>query len=500
MATADSEKNPLKPLSLPFALRTVLAIMLAYSILTRSAPGMMSGFSGSSPEGLFAVLLLFTLASIDIAIVFHTWLRVPERSLECVAINAAYETKEVEDLMICGTSPNEKFLSPIGRWAERASDRFFGLPAPYQRLAEIALTVIAFGIIAPVLFVLLQMFGKAGGHPEVASIVWSWVSAGLISVSYLYWAQMLKQFYSASTWSSTITASKIVRNIGVMLVTASLIAFSSTYFGIRFSSAPSLQPWSGIVIAGSIMLVAGIGTIIMLRSREHGGTMSRTKVHLSESAGVHPQTILNGLKIILPHAIAGTSTELGNWDVLFDEQKNITGGKFEGLALGEYGIQREKAVHLGALRIFALVFAIAGIAIGAIAEIVLWKGVREAFFEHCITAVALLLFGNLALLVANFPISEMAWKSCLFGCKLEGTYQGRSLSTVAPHGEQSGFGTYVTEYTLDGSFAAADSVSFFDMSLAKSRARRILVGTQLDVAKRDELLGALRMHLKRVSA
>lgn len=76
----------------------------------------------------------------------------------------------------------------------------------------------------------------------------------------------------------------------------------------------------------------------------------------------------------------------------------------------------------------------------------------------------------------------------------------RSLSTVAPHGEQSGFGTYVTEYTLDGSFAAADSVSFFDMSLAKSRARRILVGTQLDVAKRDELLGALRMHLKRVSA
>lgn len=285
-----------------------------------------------------------------------------------------------------------------------------------------------------------------------------------------------------------------------MLVTASLIAFSSTYFGIRFSSAPSLQPWSGIVIAGSIMLVAGIGTIIMLRSREHGGTMSRTKVHLSESAGVHPQTILNGLKIILPHAIAGTSTELGNWDVLFDEQKNITGGKFEGLALGEYGIQREKAVHLGALRIFALVFAIAGIAIGAIAEIVLWKGVREAFFEHCITAVALLLFGNLALLVANFPISEMAWKSCLFGCKLEGTYQGRSLSTVAPHGEQSGFGTYVTEYTLDGSFAAADSVSFFDMSLAKSRARRILVGTQLDVAKRDELLGALRMHLKRVSA
>ena len=59
---------------------------------------------------------------------------------------------DLRDLMLAGPNPNDKYLSWLGRWVARVSERFAGLPVPYQRLTEIAVTAIAFATAAILVF------------------------------------------------------------------------------------------------------------------------------------------------------------------------------------------------------------------------------------------------------------------------------------------------------------------------------------------------------------
>ncbi len=501
MATkTELERNPLKPLSIPMAIRAAVAAILAISILLESAAGIMNGFAGSSSIAFLAALVLLAFAILDGSLAFRTGLRLPARSLEPRGIGATYAPDEIEALMLSGVSPNDKYLSWVGRWAARASDRFFRLPAPYQRVVEVALTAIAFGAIVLVLVPLLRVFGAAGGRPEVADAVLSWLFAGIVLLVYAYWLAMLKNIYSAADWGRKLSTGRIINTIGALLAGIALMAFVTHFLGMEVALAPSLQPWSTIAVVGTVVIAGGILVLAWLRSDGPDAQLERSRIQLSDSAAVHPQSIMDAFKSILAQTKPfGIYSKVGDLAVSLDEQRSTSGGTFVALAAGEYGAVLQQVGSSKPVRNFAVMFGVLGILTGAIGYVMLWRAAHEPILDHWWTSFALLLFGSLALLVANFPLSETLWKSWLMGIRVEGSYQSRGAMMVASSGHNPGYGSILVDYSLDGGIAGAYSVSYLAAAMVKADAARVLTSAEEDDAERETILRALRAHLARAS-
>lgn len=327
-----------------------------------------------SPRSVYRLvitLLLLALAIRDAMSAFRTGLRLPAQSLNVHSIGATYNDREIDALIVSGANPNEKFLSWVGRWVARASDRFSGLPAPYQRLLEVALTAVAFAIMAWVTTIGLEAFAHAGKRPEIAAALLSWFSAGLVVLTYIYWAAMSANF-NAAHWARALSVGGVIKVIGGLLLLCVFLSFASQIVGIRLTVVPALQPWSTIAVVGTIIIVVAIITLTWLRSDGEISQMRCSRIQLSDSAAVHPQSVVSALRAILAQTKSGTYSEVGTWNVKLVEQSNMPGGTFSALVIGEYGATLTQIGASRSIRVFAAILGSAGILVGAAAYVVLW--------------------------------------------------------------------------------------------------------------------------------
>src|SRR5690606_15785772 len=291
MPTVDHERNPLRPVAIPLAIRALVAAILAIALLFEFAREMMNGFAGRSSVALLAALLFVGMALRDAVAAFRASLTLPDHALEVRGIDHRYSDDEIQSLMVSGASPNEKYLSWVGKWAARASTRFFALPPVYQRLTEVALMALAYGAVALLLIVVLRVFGVAGGNAAAAEAVISWLFAGVVMLAYAYCFAMLRDIYSAADWARKLAPGRIVNTLGAWLVLIAGVAFVAQFIGVNIPNAPSLQPWSTLVIVGTLVIVVGILTLAHLRARDGTGKRSCSRINLTDNVSTHPQVI-----------------------------------------------------------------------------------------------------------------------------------------------------------------------------------------------------------------
>ena len=497
--TTEESSNPLKAFSWPLAGRAAICAVLAIVVLLQAAPEIMGGFTGVGAHGLLIALLLFGMALADGMYAFRFGIKLPARSLDVHGIGTTYSVREVEALMVAGSNPNEKYLSWIGRWAARASDRFSLLPVPYQRLAEVALTAIAFGIVSIAIIALLAAFGQAGGRAEAAAAVQSWLFAVLTVATYGYWTAMLGNVFTAAKWGRILSAGRIVKMLGMLLVLVVVVSFASQIAGASVPAAPSLQPWSFIAALGSAVIIAVILALAWLRSASDHFEMSCSRIQMSDSAAVHPQSIINALRSFIAQSKGGVYSEFGDKTARLTEQRSMPGGTFEGVVVGEYGARMQ---HVGApplIKLVATILGITSIGIGAVGCIFLWLAAGDPSWGYWMGFLAASLFGSLGLLIANYPLSETLWESYLIGVRVQGNYQSRGAMMLAEGGQNPGYGSILVDYTLDGGVSKAYSVSYLPAAMVKANAERILVQTTPDSSEREAVLRIIRGHLERAA-
>ncbi len=487
MQIADHERNPMRPVSIPLAIRGVLAIALAASLVLGFAREMMSGFQGQSSVALLAALLLLVFAALDVIFAFKTSLRLPEHSLQIRGIGRSYSASEIHALMVSGVSPNEKYLSWVGRWVARASPSFFSLPPLYQRLVEVALMAITYGLVALVLIVVVRVFGMAGGNTTAADAVISWLFFGVVLLAYAYWATILSHMYNAANWARKLAPAGIVKLLRGLLVLVVAVALVAQFSGWRVPVAPSLQPWSGIVIIGTIGLVIGILVLAALRADKASGEMSRSRTTFTDNAATHPDVILDSFRSVLTQPLGGAYAELGEWKLRLEEQPSTGGGVFSGLAVGEYGIKVQDLALPTRIRRFAAVLAILAIVIGAMGYVSVWVAARSFQHAYWVTAFCLLLFSDLAFRVAILPLTERVWKSYLIAVQISGSYHRRGGMLGAE---------LFTSFRLNGGVAAGQSVSHVTSSLVKADATRVLTSTRDDEEQLQVVFNVLRAHIQ----
>lgn len=110
-----------------------------------------------------------------------------------------------------------------------------------------------------------------------------------------------------------------------------------------------------------------------------------------------------------------------------------------------------------------------------------------------------MLFGSLALRLANFPLSKTVWESCLMGFRVHGSYQNRGSMIMATTGQHPGYGSTLIDYSLDGGIAKAESVSFLPATMVKAEASRVLVSISSEDEEREIVLGFLKRHIARAA-
>jgi hypothetical protein len=484
----DSLPNPLRPLSLPFGIRAAVAAVLALWLLLGSAPEMAAGFAGTSMLALAASLVLLATAIFDGVRAFRTGVRLPQRSIGIGPLCCAGE--EVRDLMLAGQNPNDKYLSWIGRWAIRISDRFSGLPVLYQRLAEVAITALAFVIAAASVFVLVLAFGRASGKSEVSAAVLAWLWNGFMVLAYAFWSAMLVNFFTAARWGRKLSVNRIVKMIGGIIV-----LFAALSFTVQTTAAHVVAPQfhvveGAILIAGSLGIVSALIVLALLRSNGMPVRLQRSRIQLSDTVSVHPQSVPGALSSVLAQSKNGVYRQLGDSHVNLREQANTAAGMFDALFAGEYGAQYTQMGPSPALRRFATFVGICGIALSALAYVLFWLAARNASAHLWIISGAVLLFGELAMLVAYYPLSEVLCSSYLIGFQIEGNYQKSG----------AGAGSILTDYILDGGLARATSVCFVPAALAYFETTRVLVCVTEDVSEEQAVMSAVRKHLARAAA
>lgn len=499
MSTTQSASNPLKVISFPLAIRALLALSFSLVTLKHSATEIMGGFAGSSSFRLVLVAVLITFGLADLVRAFRTGIRFPDRSSEVHTLGATYSIDEIRSIVIRDESPNEKYLSWIGHWAARASDRFFALPPQYQRLLEIALTMVTFSAAAMLIILLLREFGIAGSNPEVANAVSSWLFLELIFLGYVFWISIIINIYGGSNWSLGLSINRLVNWIISLLALVSLIAFLSQYFGFTFSAAPSIDPWSAIFFAGSGLIVIEITIFAALRSIDRRYGVKSSRINESDAAVAHPQTIMHALKNFLSTSKAGIYGEIGSWEINLDQQMNMPAGSFSGTANGEYGAAIISDKSNSRLRRYGIFFANVGILISAVGYFMLWKAANESQLSHLITSVTLLVFGSLVVKISIFPLSENLWKSYLMSIKVTGSYQNIGPMVIGGNAANVNSGSIVINYTIDGGVACVYSSSFPNSSLVKTESERVLIYTDSAPSERELILRKLRSYLSRGS-
>jgi len=481
--------NPLRPLSMPFAIRAGVLTVVAVGLLLRSAHDMASGFSGGSSTVLSVALFLLGVAILDGVRTFWTRVDLPERSVGVGTIRC--DGSQALQLMLSGINPNDKYLTWLGNWAARVSARFAGLPMPYQRLTEIAITAVGFALAAVAVFALSAAFGAATGNLTATTIVLGWLWYVFVMLAYLFWIAMLFNFATAARWARRLNSNRIVNTIGTCMVLLASTAFILQTRRTELAVAPEIRVEGLILVVGSVAMVSVLLVLARFRSSGTSAHLTRSRINVSHTAAVHPQSVPAAFTSVLAQSKGDKK-----YRELAVSTANLTGqtssaGLFHATFAGEYGIEVTQVGPTPPLQRFATTVGSCGIALGGIALTLMALAARGASGHVWFTASAFLLFGELSVLVAYYPLSEVLCSSYLMSLKIDGNYQRRGTA---------GAGTIHTDFILDGGLARTTSVSFVRATMASFEMERALVSAEVDDEEKRAVLSAVRLHLTRAAS
>jgi hypothetical protein len=464
--------NPLRPLSYAFVARAIIVAPLALWMLLSHAMAISRASAGGMAVGALALVLL-GIAALDGFRAFSTLARltVEELGISC-------DGAHVCDLLQKEANPNLEYLSRLGRWCVRVSDPFASLPVPYQRLTEVAVTAIAFAVTSAVVFALLAAFGSAAGKGEITMSLLGWMWDVFVALAYAFWLAMLGNFFTAAHWARKLTVRSLLRIIaaGIVLVAgASFVVIS-----------PTIYDQSVILILGSLAVVSVIFVLAFLRASVSSPHFKCSRIVVSDTVATHPQGVLAAFTSVLPTG-HGTYQLLGDKAPRFVEHgEGLRAGMFNTEFAGEYSIQLSRVGASDALRSVASAVGIAGIALGGLGLTMIAAIALDITDTPWGAAFGLLLFGELLLLAAFYPLSEIVFTSYLLGARIDGNFR--------QHGGADQAGLH-TSYTADGGLALATSVGFVQTAVAFCDVARTPVSTAEDDAERAGALGTVNSHL-----
>ena len=263
----SSAPNPLKPLSLPSLALAGLAAALALSLLLRAAPAAMSSLVARNVSEMAVASILLGLALAFAALGIRTGVRLPERAIVFQDLESIYDVRELEALLVSGENPNTRFLSTPGKWLARISDAFARLPTPYQRLSEVAILALLFVAVAVVLGGVVSLYVRAGGRPDLARAALSWLTAALVVLGYAYWVSWPRRLWEINSREFPETW-KVAVGTMCILALVNVLAAVTRMLDLSLPPAPSLQPVSSILVAGSAAVILLIFGLVWLRSRD----------------------------------------------------------------------------------------------------------------------------------------------------------------------------------------------------------------------------------------
>jgi hypothetical protein len=480
--------NPLRPLWIPFALRSLFLVVGATSILFGAAPQITAGMTGNSAEIMLTSLLLLSIAIWDGVRAFRTRVGLPGRSIGMGGI--ACDDRELCNLMRSSANPNDRYLSWLGMWAARVSERFAGLPSPFQRLTEIAITAIAFSLAAALVVALCAGFGIASGKASESFALLGWLWYWFAIQAYVFWWTMLGNCWLAARWARKLTANGIIAVLAFFVLVLAAVGFAAQTSLLDPKNVPKLGMVSAILVLGSVWFASIVLRLARLRSTGMRSELRCSRITVSDTIGVHPQSVPSAFASVLAQTRSGSYHELCDSSVSLQEQHSTAAGLFGTLFAGEYGASLNQVGPSDGLRRFGTFVGITGISLGGLALGLMGVAACGVSTPLWGSAWALLLFGELTVLVAYYPLSEIRCESYLLSLKIDGSYQRR--------GGAAGGGIH-TDYILDGGIARATSVSFVRASMASFALERVIESTVEDDSEREVVMTRVRQHLKRAA-
>jgi hypothetical protein len=374
----------------------------------------------------------------------------------------------------------------------RISARFASLSVPYQRLTEVAITALAFAIVTFLVFVLLAAFGFAAGKADVFKAIVGWLWTGFVTMAYGFWVAMLLNFLTAARWARRLKVNRIIKVIAGGIILLAGASFTAQTTVSHMALAPEVRVQSIVLLVGSTIVIAVLLVLAWLRSGDVPKKITRSRITVSNTAAVHPQSILESFSSVLAQSKSGTYSELCDSTVHLREQSNTAAGVFDALFAGEYGAVATQVGPKDALRGFGTVVGITGISFGASGLILLGLAARGTPLPYLVsTAFSLILFGELILLAAYYPLSEIVCTSYLISLKMSGSYQRRGAD---------GIGSIHTDFRLDGGLTRTTSVCFVPAAMASFEIDRILVNAVENDAESKAVMAAVQGHIARAAA
>ncbi len=503
--------NPFRKVALALFARGALFTLIGLYLLIKLIPALVDLKTGIDLAGgvIGIALLGFGIRDIFGALQRYTPLRT-ER-LDFFGIGRAYPPKYSEDslpldLMNSDANPNEQHQGNPGEWMARINPKFAYIPLPYKTILRTALVATVLGITSLIGYLFLRV--ALAGDAEVSHLgeILGWYQSMVFLVGYLFWLSISRHgFRNVYKYERSLIPGKMVAFF-VGLVAFSVLA-SLVMANVEEGSltAPNLGWLPAIIWAGSLSTIVVCALLVFLRSKR---APERYAVFRNEeffTVSMHPSDIINSIKSYTGRISGGTYMHVGSWKPKFQEHTAVSAGEFEADLHAESAIKlNENAGQTSEANVGNLV-AVAGILLGAVAGILLWRSTSAITSAPAgtllplTTPIALFIFGNLLHRLGSIAIAELEWTSVASYTHMDGTFQSQGGLALMQAGDHAVKGSVLTSASVQPHCAYITSIGYLDPRMAKEKIIRSIDRVEPAEAIANELIEFIRSQANRMA-
>jgi len=502
--------NPFKKIAPALLLRGALFTLLGLLLLTQALPALINvQLSLDLSAALFGAGLL-AFGVVDIVHGMKRLTRIRVEKLESRPIDFAYAPgaggeRLPPTLMSADENPNEAAQATLIEWLARVMPRLAYLPLPYTGALHSTLIAFGLGVLGLAIYVLLRVL-MAGpmGDAQLANML-DWYLFLYFLLGFAFWAGISRYgFRRALIFEARLMPTRIVTLFLALLLAAVVAAIALSRAETPLVAPPSLGPLVPLLWGGSLLVVLGAVTLVMLRARRAPNAYS---VHRGEeffTVGMHPSDIINIIKSCTGKIGAGAYMHMGNWKPDYKEHTAVHAGEFEANLNAESAIRLNEAPSAHPEARLGTAFAWLGVLLTAAAGVWLWQASGTSWSNTgemllmLRTPIALLIFGVLIYRLGIIPVAELEWTSVLTNCRMEGTFQSQGGMALVNNGSNSLKGSVLTSATVQPRCAFLTSVGFLQPGLAKNSVVRLIDRVEPADSVANDLLGAIHAQAARV--